>query len=95
MLHGFIVGKKGPYGISSYQGRLHPIFLTGSAFAVNKTIGELKLESLHVNLHTIRRGDDIVLNPDNNTSLLTQDIVVLSGEEADIEAAEAFLLTGS
>ena len=95
MLHGFITGKKGPYGLSSYQGQLHPIFLPESAFAVDKTLKELNLDNKQVSLHTIRRGDDIVLSPDENTQLLSQDIVVLSGEETDIEAAESFLLTGN
>lgn len=94
ILHGFITGQKGPYSIASYQGRLHPIFLPESAFAVNKSLSELNLNPMQVSLHTIRRGNDIVLNPDENTQLLSQDIVVLSGEDADIEAAEAYLLSG-
>ncbi|MGB3621026.1 MAG: cation:proton antiporter [Ketobacter sp.] len=94
MLHGFIVGQHGPYGMSRYKRRLHPVFLPASAFAVNKAVGNLELEPLNVKLHTIRRGNDIVLDANENTLLLESDIVVLSGEQTDIEAAEAYLLSG-
>jgi CPA2 family monovalent cation:H+ antiporter-2 len=94
MLHGFIVGQHGAYGMSSYQGHLQPIYLPASAYASNKAIGDLELEPLGVNLHTIRRGNDTVLNPDATTILLPDDVAVLSGEKAAIEAAESYLLSG-
>lgn len=94
MLHGFILGQHGPYGMSRYQGRLKPVFLPESAYAVNKTLSELAMEKLNVGIQTIRRGNDIVANPDENTQLLSNDIVILSGELAAIEAAESYLLIG-
>ena len=94
MLHGFILGQHGQYGISRYQGRLKPVFLPESAYAVNKSLKDLALEKLKVNIHTIRRGNDIVPNPDENTQLLSADIVILNGEMAAIEAAESYLLIG-
>ena len=94
MLHGFILGQHGQYGISRYQGRLKPVFLPESAYAVNKSLKDLALEKLKVNIHTIRRGNDIVPNPDENTRLLSADIVILNGEMAAIEAAESYLLIG-
>lgn len=95
LLHGFIIGQHGPYGMARYQGRLHPVFLPDTAYAANKTLGELKLEQRKVNLHTIRRGNDIVVDADDSTVLLPSDIVVLSGEQTDIEGAEAYLLGGN
>lgn len=94
MLHGFILGQHGQYGISRYQGRLKPVFLPDSAFAVNKALNELALDKLKVGIHTIRRGNDIVTNPGDDTRLLSADIVILSGEQAAIEAAESYLLIG-
>lgn len=94
MLHGFILGQHGQYGLSRYQGRLKPVFLPESAFAVNKTLKDLPLEKLHVSIHTIRRGNDIVPNPNDDTQLLSADIVILSGEQTAIEAAESYLLIG-
>ena len=94
MLHGFILGQHGPYGMSRYQGRLKPVFLPESAYAVNKTLSELAMEKLNVGIQTIRRGNDIVANPDEKTQLLSNDIVILSGELAAIEAAESYLLIG-
>jgi len=94
MLHGFILGQRGQYGLSRYQGRLKPVFLPDSAFAVNKTLKDLGLEKLNVGVHTIRRGNDIVPNPDELTQLARADIVILSGELSALEAAESFLLIG-
>ncbi|MEZ5069356.1 MAG: TrkA C-terminal domain-containing protein, partial [Bacteroidia bacterium] len=65
-----------------------------SAFAVNRTLSDLSLDKIKVNVHTIRRGNDIVPNPRDDTQLLSGDIVILNGEMAAIEAAESFLLIG-
>jgi len=94
MLHGFITGQHGAYGMSRYQGHLQPIYIPGTSYAANKTVGELNLESKGANLHTIRRGNDTVMNPSDETVLLPEDVVVVSGEHAAIEAAEAYLLSG-
>lgn len=95
MLHGFIVGQHGAYGMSSYQGHLQPIYIPGTCYAANKTVGELNLESKGASLHTIRRGNDTVMNPSDDTVLLAEDVVVVTGERAAIEAAEAYLLSGN
>lgn len=94
MLHGFIVGQHGAYGMSRYQGRLQPIYIPGTSYAANKTVGELNLEAKGASLHTIRRGNDTVMNPDDDTVLMPDDVVVITGENAAIEAAEAYLLSG-
>lgn len=94
MLHGFIVGQHGAYGMSRYQGHLQPIYIPGTSFAANKSVGELNLEARGASLHTIRRGNDTVMNPSDDTLLLADDVVVVSGEHAAIEAAEAYLLSG-
>ena len=94
MLHGFIVGQHGAYGMSRYQGHLQPIYIPATSFAANRTVGELNLEARGASLHTIRRGNDTVMNPDAETQLLAEDVVVVTGEQAALEAAEAYLLTG-
>ncbi|MAA59343.1 MAG: potassium transporter, partial [Pseudomonadales bacterium] len=95
MLHGFVVGQHGAYGMSSYQGHLQPIYIPSTCYAANKTVGELNLESKGASLHTIRRGNDTVMNPSDDTQLLAEDVVVVTGERAAIEAAEAYLLSGN
>ena len=94
MLHGFILGQHGQYGLSRYPGRMKPVYLPDSAFAVNKSLRDLALEKLKVSIHTIRRGNDIVQNPDESTLLQSADILILNGEMAAIEAAESYLLIG-
>ncbi len=94
MLHGFILGQNGSYGISRYEGRLKPVYLPASAFAVKRTLKELALDRLKVRVQTIRRGNDIVQNPDENTELMSADIVILNGDPAATEAAESYLLIG-
>src|SRR5690606_27720645 len=91
MLHGFILGQ---HGVAHYQGRLKPVYLPESAFAVTRVLRDLQLERFHVSIHTIRRGNDIVQNPDENTQLLSADIVILNGDPAATEAAESYLLIG-
>ena len=61
---------------------------------MNRTLQDLALDNIKVNVHTIRRGNDIVPNPQNATRLLSGDIVILNGELAAIEAAESYLLIG-
>lgn len=95
MLHGFIVGQHGAYGMSSYQGHLQPIYIPATCYAANKTVGELNLEAKGASIHTIRRGNDTVMNPGDDTTLLAEDVVVVTGEHAAIEAAEAYLLSGN
>lgn len=94
LLHGFILGQNSLHGAARHDGRLKPVFLPDTAFAVNRSLKALDFDRLKVRVHTIRRGNDIVQNPDGNTCFQGADIVVLSGEPAATEAAEAYLLIG-
>jgi CPA2 family monovalent cation:H+ antiporter-2 len=94
LLHGFIVGQHGAYGMSSYQGDLQPVYIPATCYAANKSIGELNLAAKGAGVHTIRRGNDTVMNPDDSTTIQAEDVVVVTGDRASIEAAEAYLLSG-
>ncbi len=96
MLHGFILGQRGAFGMYNYHGHLHPLFLPPEAWAVNKSLAELDLNEneIEIEIHTIRRGSETILNPAGDVRLQASDIVVLSGDAHTIEAAEARLLSG-
>ncbi|NPU95154.1 MAG: sodium:proton antiporter [Gammaproteobacteria bacterium] len=94
LLHGFILGQNSAYGLSRNEGRLKPVYLPDTAFAVNRPLRDLALDRLQVRIHTIRRGDSIVQNPAEDASLMNGDIVILSGDPAALEAAESYLLIG-
>jgi len=91
LLHGFILGTR---GYAEYLGELHPVFLPHDAYAVGKRLGVLQLETFNVRVHTVRRGSEIMSNPDGELLLEFNDIVVLGGEPFAIEKAEAYLLGG-
>lgn len=94
MLHGFILGQQGAFGMSNYHGHLQPLFLPPEAWAVDKSLAELDLNADEIDIHTIRRGSETILNPAGDVRLQANDIVVLSGDAHAIEAAEARLLSG-
>ena len=91
ILHGFVLGER---GYSEYFGQLQPLYLPPAAFAVGKTLDQLELARRDVRIHTIRRKEEIILNPEPGTELQAEDIVVLSGEAAAIEIGEIYLLRG-
>lgn len=63
-----------------YKCRFYLVFLFVLVFVVNKVVGNLELEFFNVKLYIICRGNDIVLDVNENMFLLELDIVVLSGE---------------
>ena len=91
MLHGFVLGERGKTG---FFGQLQPLFLPANAWAVGKTLGDLGLDDMEARVHTIRRNGNLVINPDTDTRLEAEDIVVLSGEDGALEKAEDCLLSG-
>jgi len=73
---------------------LHSVEITNGAFAVGKTLREMKLDACSISITGLRRGDNIVTNPGMDTRLQTLDVVVLYGTPEDLEHAEAILLRG-
>ncbi|MFW1678577.1 cation:proton antiporter [Pontibacter sp. JAM-7] len=96
LLHGFYHG--GQSQKSDAEGHmkevLHPVPISQSSYACNKTLGELGLSPLNVTAAMIRRQDHSEHSPTDSTLLCEGDIVILQGSANDIEAAEDRLLTG-
>ena len=74
--------------------RLLTVIIVSGAAAVNKTLGELNLASLGVEVTAIRRHNIRGLLPSSDTCLEASDVVVLRGTQESLAAAEIKLLQG-
>ncbi len=91
MLHGFVLGERSG---TEYVGRLQPLYLPPNAAAVGKSLGDLCVDQLEARVHTVRRNEELIINPSPETQLQAGDIVVLSGDEAALETMEEYFLAG-
>ena len=95
-LHGFFAGNSGD--ISDNKGErleyLHAIALPENAFAVEKTIAELELNTKRVDITALRRNGEEIAQPDEQTTLRANDVLLLKGKPRRVERAEQFLLDG-
>ena len=76
------------------QPRLHSVMITPGGAAVNKSLRELNLAKIGVEVTAIRRKSIRSVNPDPETRLLEGDVVVLRGLEENLAQAEMQLLQG-
>ncbi len=76
------------------QLRLHSVTLAAGAWAEGRSLREVGLEKLGVEVTAVRRRHQRSLKPDAETQLAAADVVVLRGEESALALAEAKLLTG-
>lgn len=76
------------------QPRLASVALGDKAAAIGKTLAELELDSLLVEVTAIRRRGIRGLEPSPETRLMAGDVVVLLGAAGDLELAEIRLLQG-
>jgi CPA2 family monovalent cation:H+ antiporter-2 len=77
------------------QQRLHAVTLAGKAYAVGRTLGEVSLESIGVEVKAVRRpGSGQRLAPQDAGVLEPGDVVVLLGVPELLAAAEIRLLQG-
>ena len=95
LLHGFYHGTSA--NLLDQQGRprilLHAVNLSGDAYACARSLGELELKALGVELQAVRReGDELPLGDD--PVLREGDALLLAGPLDAIESAEAWLLAG-
>jgi CPA2 family monovalent cation:H+ antiporter-2 len=74
--------------------RLLTVIIVPGASAVNKTLGELDLASLEVEVTAVRRHNIRGLLPSKDTRLEAGDVVVLLGTQENLAAAEIKLLQG-
>ncbi|MDD5298269.1 MAG: cation:proton antiporter [Rhodocyclaceae bacterium] len=78
----------------SRQERLHSVILSPGAYAVGRTLGELALDEMDVEVSAVRRRKIRALEPSPLTRLEAEDVVVLLGEPESLARAEERLLKG-
>lgn len=96
LLRGFFHGiTDQDYELSdSVQPRLHTVALNEGAAANKKTLAELDLDSLLVQVTAVRRHNIRALEPQPETVLQAGDVLVLMGAPESLAAAEVKLLQG-
>lgn len=76
------------------QSRLHSVTLSDSAYAVGRSLGELALSGIGVDVTAVRRRNIRAEDPGPETRFRSGDVVVLLGRPEALEAAEIRLLQG-
>ncbi|MDD5328734.1 MAG: monovalent cation:proton antiporter-2 (CPA2) family protein [Sulfuricella sp.] len=96
LLRGFFHGVTDQdYELSEkIQPRLHTVALNPGAASVGKTLAEVDLDSLLVQVTAVRRNNIRALEPQPETVLQAGDVVVLMGVPESLAAAEVRLLQG-
>lgn len=93
LLRGFFHGKSDtPEDTDAEAPRLHSVSLPEKAFAVGKSIEELGLTELGVEVSAVRRRDIKAIEPLPETRFQAGDVVVLLGRPEVLQAAEMRLL---
>ncbi len=73
---------------------IHAISLPNEAYAVGKTLAELNIIERRVDVIGLRRDNLELANPDLDTIVQAQDIIVVKGKPRRVERIERYLLTG-
>jgi CPA2 family monovalent cation:H+ antiporter-2 len=73
---------------------LHTVVLPRNAYAIERSIGQLKLNDVGVSVNAIRRDGIVGRQPADDTILREGDVVVLYGTPEAIEQGESVLLIG-
>jgi CPA2 family monovalent cation:H+ antiporter-2 len=76
------------------QPRLHSVVITPRAAAIGRTIGEMGLGRLNVQVTAVRRRNIRGIAPESGTRIEEGDVLVLLGSEEDLAAAEIGLIQG-
>jgi CPA2 family monovalent cation:H+ antiporter-2 len=76
------------------QPRLHTVLITSGSAAIGKTLGELDLDGLLVDVTAVRRRNTRELLPSDETQLEIGDALVLRGTQESLAAAEIRLMQG-
>jgi CPA2 family monovalent cation:H+ antiporter-2 len=74
--------------------RLHSVTLAPGAGASGRSLGELALDELGVQVTALRRGELRMISPGPETALQEGDVIVLLGTPEQLAAAEMRLLQG-
>jgi len=94
LLRGLFQGR-GEESAADTRTQLHAVTLDARAYGVGHSLGELRLETLGVQVRAVRRlGEKRKLGADEAGVLREGDVVVLLGAPERIDAAESLLLRG-
>lgn len=95
-MHGFYPGETTElsYNTKDKLEFMHAVVITADAYAVGKTIAELSIESRRIKVAGLRRAGSETESPSQNTILLANDVLVISGKPRRVERMEKFLLEG-
>ncbi|SEG52491.1 monovalent cation:proton antiporter family protein [Marinobacterium lutimaris] len=93
LLHGFLHGKRSKKVTESGDPNelRHPVTLTEDCYASGRTLESLALKARVV---ALKRGDIELGSPPGEEVLQSGDIVILTGEPSQVEAAEERLFSG-
>jgi CPA2 family monovalent cation:H+ antiporter-2 len=95
LLRGLFHGSSDePDSVESAQPRLHAVTLSARAMALGRTLPELGLDALGVQITAVKRLGTGKLSPASVSRLEQGDVVVLLGVPEALAAAEAKLLQG-
>jgi CPA2 family monovalent cation:H+ antiporter-2 len=76
------------------QPRLRSLMIASGAAAIGKSLGDIDLAAVNVELTAVRRHNVRTVTPDAATRIEEGDVVVLLGAQEDLAAAEMKLLQG-
>lgn len=76
------------------QLRMHSVVIPAGAAAVGRTLEQLDLGRMHVEITALRRRNIRNSTPDPETRLADGDVIVLRGKQGDLADAEVYLMQG-
>ena len=94
LFRGFFRGITDETESGEGEPRLHSVAISRRAAAVGRTLGEIGLARLGVEVTAVRRRNVRTLTPDDRTRIEEGDVVVLLGTEENLAAAEMKLMQG-
>ncbi|MEW6314720.1 MAG: monovalent cation:proton antiporter-2 (CPA2) family protein [Pseudomonadota bacterium] len=94
VFRGFFRGISDSETDDDMQLRLHSVLLNVGAYAIGKTLAELRLENCQVDITAVRRKNTRSLTPAPDSRLEAGDVLVLRGNQESLACAEMRLLQG-
>lgn len=94
-MHGFFHGDESSNAMNVDLEQLHAVSLPQRAHAVGKTIADLPLDRLRIDLRGVRRNRREMPDPKPDLILESNDVLILCGKPRRVERAESYLLDGS
>ncbi len=95
-MHGFFPGESTEMASERIDKLefMHAVPLASGAYAVGKTIEDMKLDTMRVVVSGLRRHNKEISAPQPDTRLQENDVLVISGKPRRVERAERKLLEG-